>query len=169
MAEHHFRQREKRVLPAQPRHAEDRVQYLLEAEEKILRLVAARAPIPQILNGICTALDCQIGNMVSLISLPEDNVMCVAEMARSASRFGLHIFFSRNILDDDGLALGSLEMFCCTARAPSCEELQWIERAACLAAIAMKGATKPSGQANRGFSRGEPTLENTPRSPVCIN
>src|SRR5580658_5137162 len=127
MDEHRSRRRERRLIPMQPQHPEGRVHYLLEAEEQILRSIAVRAPVPQILNEICTALDCQIGNMVSLISLPQDDIASTAEVARNAALFGLHIFSSAGIFGDCGEELGSLEMYCCTARNPSSPELQLIE------------------------------------------
>lgn len=144
MDKHRFRPRESRWMPT---HPEDRVQYFLDAEERILRSIAGRTPVPEILNGICTALDCQIGNMVSLISVPDD-VASVVEMARNASLFGLHIFFSRNIFAESGEELGSLEMFSSIARDPLPNELLLIERAVCLAAIALGCDKKPKDQSN---------------------
>src|SRR5271154_6956577 len=142
MDDQSFRHRGNRPMPMMPHHIEGRVQYLLDAEEQILRSIALRAPVPQILNEICTALDRQIGNMVSLISLPEDDVADAAELARNAALFGLHIFSSVGILSEAGAEIGSLEMYCCTARDPLLRELQLIGRAACLAAIAMESRTK---------------------------
>ena len=49
------------------RQSEGPIEYLLKAEAKILQSISARAPLPKVLNERCTALDCQIGNMVSLI------------------------------------------------------------------------------------------------------
>src|SRR5579863_2949464 len=148
MDEQRFRQRVRRLIPWQPPHSEGKVQYLLEAEEQILRSIAVRAPVPRILNEICTALDCQIGNMVSLISLPEDDVVDTAEIARNAALFGLHIFFSGGIFGASGAEIGSLEMYCCTKRDPFYHELQLIERAGCLAAIAIECDSKAGHSVN---------------------
>ena len=49
---------------------DDKIQYLLSAEEQLLQAISARAPLPELLDKICSALDCQIGNVVSMISLP---------------------------------------------------------------------------------------------------
>ena len=117
MDEQRFRQGVRRLIPWQLQHSEGKVQYLLEAEEQILRSIAVRAPVPRILNEICTALDCRIGNMVSLISLREDEVGDTVEIARNAALFGLYIFFSGPIFGASGGEIGSLEMYCCTARA----------------------------------------------------
>lgn len=147
MDENRFRQREKRVIPVQPHHAEGLVQYLLVAEEQILRSIAARAPISEVLNEISTALDCQLGNMVSLISVPADGEVNPPETARNAEIFGLHIFFSGDILNEFDQELGSIEMYCCTVRSPTSHEIELIERAACLAAIVMERDTRAGGAA----------------------
>src|SRR5580700_9833974 len=126
MDELRSRQCERWLIPAYARRSEGRVQYLLEREERILRSIAVRAPVPQILNEICTALDCQIGNMVSLISLPEDDVASTAEIARNAALFGLCIFFSGGIFGEGDEEIASLEMYSCTARDPSGHEIQLI-------------------------------------------
>jgi hypothetical protein len=125
-------------ISAPSRYAADRIQYLLKTEEQILQSISARAPISKILNDICNALDCQIGNMVSLISTPADSAISAAEVSRSAALFGLHIFCSVVIGAESGEELGSLEMYCCVSRNPSPREFQLIERAACLAAVAIK-------------------------------
>ena len=118
------------------RYSVDRVQYLLKTEEQILQSISARAPISKILNHICDALDCQIGKTVSLISVPCNKVM--GEVSRGAAFFGLHIFASVVIGAESVEELGSLEMYCCVLRNPSPGELQLIERAVCLAAVAIK-------------------------------
>ena len=120
------------------RYSVDRVQYLLKTEEQILQSISARAPISKILNDICDALDCQIGKTVSLISVPCNKVMSAAEVSSSAAFFGLHIFASVVIGAESAEELASLEMYCCVLRNPSPGELQLIERAVCLAAVAIK-------------------------------
>jgi hypothetical protein len=169
MDEHRSRQRERRWMPVQLQHSEGRVQYVLEAEEQILRSIAVRAPVSQILNEICTSLDRQIGGMVSLISLPEDDVASTADTARNAALFGLHIFFSAGIYGDRGEELGSLEMYCCIARDPSIHELQWIERAVCLAAIALECSHKASQRAKDRMSQTGSVRRNVLGWPVSTN
>ena len=169
MDEQSFRPRGNRLMPVMAHHIEGRVQYLLEAEEQILRSIAVRAPTPQILNEICTALDRQIGNMVSLISLPEDDVADAAELARNADLFGLHIFFSGGIFGEGGGEIGSLEMYCCPARAPFFHELQLIRRAICLAAIAMTCDSKAGHSANPCLPRKESVRGSVLRWPISMN
>jgi hypothetical protein len=117
---------------------EDKIQYSLRAEEQLLQSISARAPLPKVLNEICTALDSQIGNVVSLIILPGDDPSELAAIAPIAALFGLHAFCSTGVVAENDELLGSLEMFCCVPRRPSVREFQWIERATCLAAIAIK-------------------------------
>jgi len=87
---------------------------------------------------ICDALDSEIGNMMSLIALPNDDATGLAAIAKSASLFGLHKFCSANVVDGNDESLGSLEMYCSVPRRPFLNELQLIERATCLAAVAIK-------------------------------
>lgn len=169
MHEHRYRPPERRLIPMHPQQSEGRVHYLLAAEEQILRAIALRAAIPEILNEICTALDCQIGNMVSLISVPEDDVASTAEIASHAALFGLHIFCSRGILNECGEELGSLEMYCCSARDPSAHEIQLIGRAICLAAIAMGRSTKSGYHADNRTPEKGPARGSARRWPVSMN
>jgi hypothetical protein len=169
MDKQRFGQRVRRLFPWQPRPSEGKVQYLLEAEEQILRSIAVRAPVPRILNEICTALDCQIGNMVSLISLPEDDVVDTGEIARNAALFGLYIFFSGGIFGANGGEIGSLEMYCCTARDPFFHELQWIERAGCLAAIAIECDSKAGPSLNPRSPRNAHARGSVLGWPVSLN
>ncbi len=116
----------------------DEMQFLLSSEEQLLQSISARAPLPQVLNGICGALDCQIGNVVSFVSLPGDDGIELATVVMNAADYGLQTFCSGGIVTEAGERLGSLEMYCVGARSPSSSEYQLIERATCLAAIAIK-------------------------------
>lgn len=169
MDEQSFRPRGNRLTLVTAHHFEGRVQYLLEAEEQILRSIAFRAPVPRILNEICTALDRQIGNMVSLISMPGDDVPNAVELARNADLFGLYIFFSGGIYGEGGGEIGSLEMYCCTARDPFFHELQLIARAICLAAIAIECDAKAGRQATDRRPEKRSARENTLSWPVSLN
>jgi hypothetical protein len=152
-----------------PSQSGDEIQYLLRAEEQILHAIAAHVPVLDILNEICIALDCQIGNMVSLISLPEDDAAFAVEIARNAAFFGLHTFCSEGIVADNDEVLGFLEMYCTVPRRPSANEVELIERAKCLIAIAIKceiGATHN----DRGFALERPSRQETmPKEPVYLN
>ena len=169
MDEQSSRPRERRFTAVQPVYSEGRVHYLLEAEEQILRSIAARAPVAQILNEICTALDCQIGNMVSLISVPEDDATKSAEILQNVPRFGLHIFFSADIFGEFTKRLGFLEMYCCVARDATIHEIQVIERATCLAALAMECDGKEERRVSCRKLEKELPPSNSPGSLVSIN
>ena len=107
------------------RHYADSVQYLLKTEQQILRLISARAPVAKILDEICHALDCQIGNILSVVSLPDADSLGAAEIAQNAALFGLYAFFSAGIAADSGQRLGTLDMYSCLPRRPSFCELQF--------------------------------------------
>jgi len=73
MNESHSHPRDRSQKHMSPCQSDDKIQYLLSAEERLLQSVSTGAPLPEVLNEICNALDCQIGNVVSLISLPRDD------------------------------------------------------------------------------------------------
>jgi hypothetical protein len=120
----------------------------LNTEQQILQLISAKAPIAKILNEICYALDNQIGNMVSVVSLTEEQPTDVAEIGKNAELFGLHVFFATDIATDRGEQLGTLEMYSILSRKPSPRELLLIARAVCLAAIAVQCRAATIGFAN---------------------
>jgi hypothetical protein len=96
------------------------------------------APLPGILNKLCIAIDVQIGNVVSLVLLPngEENHLC--SITQSAAQFGLNVFSSTSIFSRDKSFLGTLQMYCCDQRRPTPHELQLIERVIHLAALALQ-------------------------------
>ncbi|MGC2528289.1 MAG: hypothetical protein WA639_11110 [Candidatus Acidiferrum sp.] len=169
MDENRSRPRERWLIPAAIVNSEGRIQYVLNAEQKILQSISARASVPAILNEICCALDRQIVNMVSLVSLPEDESASVGEVARSAALFGLYLFFSVGIFAESGKELGSLEMYCCTPRNPSRGEVQLIERAACLAAIAIERDANTVHKVNGAIPAKGPARGNVLGWPVSMN
>ena len=80
------------------RSSDDKIQYLMRAEEQLLQSIPARTPLLEVLDRICSAINSQIGNMVSLISLPGDDVTDHAAIARIAALFGLHAFCSSGVV-----------------------------------------------------------------------
>jgi len=169
MDKFHSRSRERWEIPAPPRHSEDRIQYLLTAEEQILQLISTGAPLPGVLNGICSALDFQIGNIVSLVFLAEDDATSAADIAQTAALFGLYIFFSAGIVAESGEEIGSLEIYCCVPRNPSPREFQLIERAACLVAIAIDRDMEVGHYANCRVPENRPVRGNLLKWPVSTN
>jgi GAF domain-containing protein len=138
MADEHFPVRNTYRLTARHHDSGAEVQYLLRAEEQLLHSISARMPLAEILQQICDALNAEIGNVISLASLPNDNADGLATIVKSAGIFGLHKFCSAPVVGGNDEALGSIEMYCCVPRRPFLGEISLIERATCLAAIAIK-------------------------------
>lgn len=138
MADRNFSSRDRSQEHGLQRHSGRDIQYLLRAEEQLLQAISACAPLGEVLRMICDALDSEIGNMMSLIALPNDDATSLAAIAKSASLFGLHKFCSAGVVGGNDELLGSLEMYCSVPRRPFLNELQLIERATCLAAVAIK-------------------------------
>jgi hypothetical protein len=169
MNEYDFGSRDRSQKRKARRNRGYQMQYLLSSEEKLLQLISSRAPLPGVLNGICIALDCQIGNVVSLFSLPTDDASELAEIAMNATLFGLHTFCSARVLAENDELLGSLDMYCCTSRSPSASEFQLIERAKCLAGIAIKLDKEADDQGNCGMRGNRPESDHVCEWPVSTN
>jgi hypothetical protein len=116
----------------------EKVRYASSLEERVLQSISARAPLPKILNEVCSILDNQIGNVVSLISLLGDDTGDLEAIGRNAVLFGLYTFCSEGVFGEGNELLGFLEMYCSVARTPNSSEAHLIARALCLAAIAIK-------------------------------
>lgn len=169
MKEYDFSSRDNSQNRETHSNCDNKIQYLLNTEEQLLQQISSSAPVPGVLNGICIALDCQIGNVVSLISLPEDGASEVGAIATNAALFGLFTFCSEGIVAENDELLGTLEMYCSVRRSPSAAEFQLIERAKCLAAIALKFDKEAGRQGNYG-TRGHARVRGTVLEwPVSFN
>ena len=151
------------------RHFDDEMNYLLSGEEQLLQSLTTHAPLTKVLNRICSALDSQIGNVVSLISLPGDDPGDHAAIGMAAARFGLHPFCSEGVVAKNDEVLGSLEMYCCVPRSPTAREFQLIERAKCLAVIAIKFDKEADDQGHCGMRRNRPVLGRVLEWPGSMN
>lgn len=120
------------------RQDSDTIQTGLPDEDRLFALISAGAPLAQVLNKLCTALDLQIGNVVSLVLLPDDEEHAVHTVARSAVEFGLFVFCCAAIVSPDEELLGTFEAYSCFPRGPTPSECKLIERAAHLAALAIQ-------------------------------
>jgi hypothetical protein len=120
------------------RQESDNLQTLLAGEGQLLELISEGAPLPQILDRVCTALDVHVGNVVSLVFLPDDDEHTLHTIAQTAAKFGLTAFSCTPILSTEEEFLGTLEMYCCFARRPSLGENGLIRRAAHLAGLAIQ-------------------------------
>src|SRR5580700_11394449 len=110
----------------------------LLGEKNIMDLISMGAPLPEVLNNVCTAIDLQIGNIVSVVLLPDDPECDSKTVARGALQFGLRLYWSADIPFEEDRVLGSFEMYCCVPRTPTASELKLIQRATHLAALAIR-------------------------------
>ena len=107
-------------------------------ERQILELISLGAPLPGILNKLCMMIDVRIGNVVSIISLPDQAKNHFCSLTHSALQVGLEIFSSSAILSPDRIFLGMLEIFGCDQRRPTMLEYHLIDRVTYLAALALQ-------------------------------
>lgn len=120
------------------RRESDNMQTLLAGEGHLLELISEGAPLPQVLDKVCTALDVQVGNVVSLVLFPDDEEHSIHTIAQTAAEFGLSAFSCTPILSPSDEFFGTFEMYCCVPRQPTPSEIKLIERAAHLAALAIQ-------------------------------
>lgn len=169
MDEYCPRSRDRSQILRLSRSSDDKIQYLLRAEEQLLQSISARAPLFEVLDRICSALNLQIGNVYSLISLRDDDATDHAAIARVAAHFGLYALCSAGVVAENDELLGSLEMYSCVPRSPSPSESQLIERAACLAAIAIKRDNEACNDHNFCILGNRPVRGYVFERPVCMN
>ena len=148
---------------------DDEIQYLLTEEEQLLQSLTARAPLTEVLDRICRALDLKIGNVVSHIALPEDDEGELAAIGMNAALFGLYEFCSEALVAENDEVLGRLEIYCCVSRIPSADETLWIERAMCLAAIAIQLDELANHHTPHDMRRNQPLQRRAREGPVSMN
>jgi hypothetical protein len=142
---------------------------LLLREKQIVELISLGAPLPGILNKLCTAIDIQIGNVVSLVLLPDDQDNALLSIIRLATECGLIVFSSRNILSSDRSLLGTLQIYCCDQRHPTPHEAQLITRVVHLAAVALQGH-EDAVQFPKNYGHlGHQTVDSPPEKPPYVN
>lgn len=83
--------------------------------------------------------------------------------------FGLYTFCSEGVFGEANELLGFLEMYCSVARTPNASELPMIERARCLAAIAIKRHNEANIQGHGGMQDAAPARRSLLEWPVSIN
>jgi GAF domain-containing protein len=121
-----------------PQHGSDTLQTLLIGEDSVLELISTGAPLLAVLDKLCSAIDAQVGDVASLVFLPDDDEHYMHTVAQSALHLGLSIFCFTGIFSRSGDLLGTLEMYCCFPRIPTPTEIRLIERATHLAALAIQ-------------------------------
>jgi len=149
MANDYFSSRDRLPVPTPNRDSAAEVQYLLRAEEQLLHSISARIPLAEMLRKICNALNSEMGNMVSLVSLSNDDANFLASIVKNAAILGLYKFCSATVVGGNDERLGSIEMYGCVPRRPLLGEVRLIERATCLAAIAIHRHNETANGAGR--------------------
>jgi hypothetical protein len=150
-------------------HSDGAIQYLLGAEEQILQSISGRAPLTDVLDKICLSLNCQIGNIVSFVSVADYDARDLAISPRNAGLFGLFPFCSKAMTDENDEPLGALEIYCCVSRAPHADESQLIERAECLAAIAIQRHNEMTRRSKCVMRDGDSLQQRLLEAPVSVN
>jgi hypothetical protein len=107
-------------------------------ERQILEMIVRGAPLSGTLNKLCTLIDLEIGNTVSVVSVVDDGGGHVSAHAQSATQVGLILFSSTDIFSRSKTLLGTLEIYGCDPRLLTANENQLIQRVALLAAIALQ-------------------------------
>jgi GAF domain-containing protein len=120
------------------RQESDNIRTWLAGEGQLLELISEGAPLSHVLDRVCTALDVQVGNVVSLVLLSDSEEHTLHTIAQSATKFGLTSFSCTPILSPNDEFFGTLETYCCFPRKPTLSESELIERAAHLAALAIQ-------------------------------
>jgi hypothetical protein len=167
---HHRESRTKR-LPADywlDQHFDSSRRSQLAGERHILELISLGAPLPSILNKLCTAIDLQVGNVVSLVLLPDRDENHLCSVSQSATHVGLHLFSSTDIISRDMVFLGTLEIYCCYPRRPTWREYQLIELVVHLAAIALQRQSAED-DCEKPSRRSGSKIDSAPERPPFIN
>lgn len=120
------------------RQEPDNLQTVFMGEGQLLELIIEGAPLAQVMETLCAALDVQVGNVVSWVLFPEDEEHALHSIAQSAAKFGLFPFSCTAIVSPSEEFFGTLEIYSCFPRKPSRVEFKLIERAAHLAALAIQ-------------------------------
>lgn len=119
-------------------HLDDGKRSQLAGESRILELISLGAPLPGTLDKLCAAMDYQIGDVVSLVSVSDREENDLYSITQSAMQFGLNVFSSTRILSRDRILLGTLQIYCCDQRRPTPHEDHLIERVTYLALVALQ-------------------------------
>ncbi len=107
-------------------------------ERRILEMIVLGAPLPETLNRLCCIIDVEIGDVVSVVSLADEEGVHFCAKAQSAVQVGLTLFSSTDIVSRSRTLLGTLEIYGCDPRLPTALETQVIQRVARLAAVALQ-------------------------------
>jgi hypothetical protein len=149
-------------------HSSDNRRSSFAEERHILELISLGAPLPGILNQLCTAIDVQIGNVVSLVLLPDVEYF-LGSAAQTALQVGLNVFSSTPILSRDKTLLGKFEIYGCDPRLPTPREAHLIDRVTHLAAIALQRHADEDEDFVRPSRRSKTGVDGASERPPFIN
>jgi GAF domain-containing protein len=111
---------------------------VLVGESRIFELISTGGPLQELLDRICSALDFQVGNVVSVALSLEEDAHSLNELAEQAVQFGLYVFSCCAILSKREQLLGTLETYNCLRRIPTVSQTRLILRASQLAGLAIE-------------------------------
>ncbi|HEV7967216.1 MAG TPA: hypothetical protein VGP19_06595 [Candidatus Acidoferrales bacterium] len=121
-------------------------------EGQIVELISLGTPVAGILDTLCAAIDSQIGNVVSLVLLPDEQEFDLFSLTQVALQFGLYVFSSTRILSSDKSLLGTFQIYCCDQRRPNPHEAELITRVTRLAADAFQ-CHQDAGESTKNYRR----------------
>jgi GAF domain-containing protein len=143
---------------------------LLVGERSLLDLISTGAPLAHVLDMICAAFDPQMGNVVSLVLLSDDEAHTTLTIAQSAAHFELSVFRCVAIVSPSSEELlGTLEMYCGFPGTPTSSEDKLIERTAHLAALAIQGHIHERNSGSLSLPRNGAMGRSSPRGPRFKN
>lgn len=116
----------------------DPVPVALLGEARLLELIYGDAPLAEVLDKICGALDAQLGNVVSVVLSCGDDEHALHELAKRAMQFGLYVFSCCAIVSRSEQLLGTLETYSCFSQRPAIGEARLVQRASELVALAIQ-------------------------------
>jgi hypothetical protein len=141
----------------------------LAQERQILEMIVLGAPLAATLNRLCSVIDIEIGDVVSVVSLADEEGVHFCAKAQTAMQVGLTLFSSTDILSRSRTLLGTLEIYGCDPRLPTALETQVIQRVARLTAIALQ-RYKDAEELERASRNSPNSLDNDePEPPPFIN
>ena len=139
----------------------------LAQERQILEMIVLGAPLSGTLNELCSMIDLEIDNAVSVVSIVGDAGGHVSANAKMATQVGLILLSSTDIFSRSKTILGTLEIYGCDPRLLSASENQLIQRVARLAAIALQ-RNKDAQELKRSSGNSE-IAQGTHEKPPFIN
>jgi hypothetical protein len=151
------------------RRQSDDIQTLMAGEGRVLEMISTGAPLSLVLDNIGTALDLEVGDVVSVILLTDDEEHFTHSIAQSAALFGLTVVSRTAILSVSGELLGMIEVYGCLSRGPTSSESKLIDRATQLAALAIQSHTEVQDSENLPFHWNGTTGKSTREGPPSKN